>query len=100
MLADNISVTEIGKRLYITQPAISQRIAKIRNVTGVCVAIRIGRHMKVTQQGMILAIGARQALLALLRSLPDPFTHTGSDGLVHYILSKRSDWTAYECHDA
>ena len=100
MLADGISVTDIGKRLFITQPAISQRLSKIRNLTGVCPAIKIGRNMKVTSQGMILAVGAKEALLILLRSLPDPFTHSGSDTLVHYILSKRGDWAAYESHDA
>lgn len=100
MLADGVSVTDIGKRLFITQPAISQRLSKIRNLTGVCPAIKIGRNMKVTSQGMILAVGAKEALLILLRSLPDPFTHSGSDGLVHYILSKRGDWAAYESHDA
>ena len=100
MLADGISVTDIGKRLYLTQPAISQRIAKIRNVTGVCVAYKYARNMKITQQGLIMAAAAKEALLTLLRSLPDPYTHSGSDSLIHYILSKRGDWAAYESHDA
>ena len=100
MLADKISITEIGKRLFLTQPAISQRVAKIRQVTGICVAMKIGRHLKMTQQGMILAVSAKEALITLLRAFPDPFTYGGGDALIHYILSKRSDWAAHESHDA
>lgn len=100
MLADGLSVTETSKRLNLTQPAISQRLAKIRQLTGLCVSIRIGRKMVMTQQGMMLAAGAKESLLTLLRSLPDPFTYRGSDALVHYLLAKRGDWAAYESHDA
>jgi hypothetical protein len=100
MLADGISVTDIGKRLHLTQPAISQRLVKIRNMTGVCIAYKSGRNMRMTSNGLVLAVGAKEALLTLLRSLPDPFTHIGSDALVHYLFSKRGDWAAYESHDA
>lgn len=100
MIDDCISVTEIAKKLYLTQPAVSQRLAKIRNLTGVCVAMKIGRGMMVTSQGKMLCLAAKEALLILLRSLPDAFTYRGGDILVHYILSKRGDWAADECHDA
>jgi len=100
MLADKISVTDIGKRMHLTQPAISQRLAKIRNMTGVCIAYKSGRSMRMTSNGLILAVGAKEALLTLMRSLPDPFSHVRSDALVHYLLSKRGDWAAYESHDA
>lgn len=100
MMADGISVTEIGKKMHLTQPAISQRLSKIRNITGVLVAYRSGKFMKMTSNGLVLAVGAKEALLTLLRSLPDPFTHVGGDPLVHYLLSKRGDWAAHERHDA
>ena len=100
MMGDGISVTEIGKKMHLTQPAISQRLAKIRNLTGVCVAYRANKYMKMTSNGLVLAVGAKEALLTLLRSLPDPFTHVGGDPLVHYLLSKRGDWAAHERHDA
>lgn len=100
MMADGISVTDIAKRLYLTQPAVSQRLAKIRNMTGVCIAYRSGRTMKMTSNGLVLAVGAKEALLTLLRSLPDPFSHVGSDALVHYLLAKRADWATHKSHDA
>ena len=100
MMADGISVTEIGKRMHLTQPAISQRLSKIRNLTGVCVAYRAKKHMTMTANGLVLAVGAKEALLTLLRSLPDPFSHGRSDSLVHYLFSKRGDWAAHERHDA
>lgn len=100
MMADDISVTDIGKRLHLTQPAISQRLSKIRNVTGVCIAYRTGRKMKMTANGLVLAVGAKESLLTLLRSLPDPFSHVRSDALVHYILSKSGDWATHKRHDA
>ena len=100
MMADGLSVTEIAKKLHLTQPAISQRLAKIRNLTGVCVSYRASRTLKMTSNGLVLAVGAKEALLTLLRSLPDPFTHVGSDPLVHYLLSKRGDWAAHKRQDA
>jgi len=100
MMADGISVTDIGKRMHLTQPAISQRLSKIRNLTGVCVAYRAKKYMAMTANGLVLAVGAKEALLTLLRSLPDAFSHGRSDSLVHYLLSKRGDWAAHERHDA
>lgn len=100
MMADEISVTDIGKRLHLTQPAISQRLSKIRNLTGVCVAYRGKKKMVMTANGLVLACGAKEALLTLLRSLPDPFTHVRSDTLVHYLFSKSGDWAAYKRQDA
>lgn len=100
MLLDGKTVTETAKMLHLTQPAVSLRLAKIRTLTGVCVAIKVGKKMIMTSSGKVLAIGAREALFTLLRSLPDAFTYRGGDILVHYILSKRGDWAADECHDA
>lgn len=100
MLDDGISVTEIGKRLYLTQPAISQRIAKIRRITEANPAMRINKTVKMTANGKIMAIGALDALTALLRSLPNPFSQTRSDALVHYIFAKASDRAAHKRDDA
>lgn len=100
MLEDDVSVTDIARKLCLTQPAVSQRIAKIRNLTGVCPAIKTGRKLTITSQGKILCLAAKEALFILLRSLPDAFTYGGSDALVHYIFSKRGDWAAHESHDA
>lgn len=100
MLGDGLPVKDIAAKLNITQPAVSQRLVKIRTFTFVCPAIRCGRTIKITQAGEVLARGAKEALIILLRSLPDPFTYRGSDTLVHYVLSKRSDWAANEGYDA
>jgi len=96
MLGDDISVTEIGKRLNITQPAVSQRITKIKNITEINPVMRFSRHLKMTSAGKTLAEAALQALDALLRSLPDPFSNGRSDTLIHYIFAKASDRPANE----
>lgn len=96
MLGDDISVTEIGKRLNITQPAVSQRITKIKNITEINPVMRFSRHLKMTSAGKKLAQAALQALDALLRSLPDPLSNGRSNPLVHYIFAKAGDRPANE----
>lgn len=100
MLADGISVTEIGKRLFLTQPAISQRIVKIRRCLELAPTMKINRGLIMTQAGKVLATGALEALIILLRSLPDPLSHGRSNTLVHYVLSKRSDWATDKRYDS
>lgn len=100
MLGDDISVTEIGKRLNITQPAVSQRITKIKSITEINPVMRFSRHLKMTSAGKTLAKAALQALNALLRSLPDPFSNGRGDTLVHYIFAKASDRPANEGDNA
>lgn len=92
MIGDNITISDIGRSLNITQPAVSQRLVKIRQFTKVCPAIRInGRYLQLTTQGKLLSAAAAKALLCLLRGLPDPFENIGDERLVKYILSKESD---------
>jgi DNA-binding transcriptional LysR family regulator len=100
LLIDEISVTEIGDKLNLTQPAITQRLGKMRRLLGFAITIRIGRSVRLTSHGLPVAMAAREALIILLRSLPDGFSDWRRNVLVHYILSKRGDRCANESYDS
>jgi DNA-binding transcriptional LysR family regulator len=100
LLIDEISVTEIGDKLNLTQPAITQRLGKMRRLLGFAITIRIGRGVRLTSHGLPVAMAARESLIILLRSLPDGFGEWRRNVLVHYILSKRGDRCANESYDS
>lgn len=100
LLIDEISVTEIGHKLNLTQPAITQRLGKMRRLLGFAIVIRIGRGVRLTSHGLSVAMAARESLIILLRSLPDSFSDWRRNVLVHYILSKRSDRCTNESYDS
>lgn len=100
MLLDEISVTNIGKKIHLTQPAITQRLTKMRRLIGFAVTIRVGNKVKLTQNGLGLAYAAREALILLLRSIPDSLGNGGSNVLVHYFLSKRGDRATNKNYDS
>lgn len=93
MIADDISVSDIGRSLNLTQPAISQRLVKIRQFTGVLPAMRTnGRYLRPTTQGRILSKAATIALIFLIRAIPEAFDNIADERLVRYILSKEGDF--------
>lgn len=100
LLIDEFQVTEIGHKLNLTQPAITQRLSKMRRLLGFAVTIRIGRSVKLTSHGLPVAMAAREALIFLLRSLPDSISDWRRNVLVHYLLSKRSDRCTNESYDS
>jgi len=100
LMLDNLSVTDIGKKIYLTQPAVTMRIAKMRRFLGFSLTIKLGRHLKLTQKGLPVALAARESLIMILRSLPDALSDWGSNSLVHHILSKRGDRCTNESYDA
>jgi DNA-binding transcriptional LysR family regulator len=100
MLIDGISVTGIGEKINLTQPAITQRLGKMRRLLGFAITIRVGQSVKLTNHGLPVAMAAREALIILLRSLPDSFSDWRRDVLVHYVLSKRGDRCANESYDS
>jgi DNA-binding transcriptional LysR family regulator len=100
LLIDGISVTGIGEKINLTQPAITQRLGKMRRLLGFAITIRVGQSVKLTSHGLPVAMAAREALIILLRSLPDSFSDWRRDVLVHYVLSKRGDRCANESYDS
>lgn len=100
MLLDNFQVTEIGHKLHLTQPAITQRLGKIRRCLGFSPTIKIGRYVRLTNNGLPVAIAAKESLKFLLSALPDTLSDWRSDVLVHYILGKCGDRTADESYNA
>lgn len=100
LLIDKIPVTEVAKRLNLTQPAITQRLGKMRRVLGFAIVIRLGRGVRLTNHGLSVAIAARESLIILLRSLPDCFSDWRRNVLVNYVLSKRGDRGTNESYDS
>ena len=100
LLLDDISVTDIGKKIFLTQPAITQRLTKMRRLVGFAITIRAGNRLKLTQNGLSLCYAAREALIILLRSLPDHLGDGRGNVLVHYLLSKRGDRCTNESYDS
>jgi DNA-binding transcriptional LysR family regulator len=100
LLGSGVSVTEIGRKLHITQPAISQRLAKMKDFLGVPLVIRSGRGVVLTAYGRFLSNSAKDILLILIRSLPDPSGDRRCDSLIHDMFGKTCDRTANERNDA
>jgi DNA-binding transcriptional LysR family regulator len=100
LLIDGISVTGIGEKINLTQPAITQRLGKMRRLLGFAITIRVGQSVKLTNHGLPVAMAAREALIILLRSLPDSFSDWRRDVLVDYVLSKRGNRSTDERYDS
>jgi hypothetical protein len=100
LLIDKHSVTHIGTKLNLTQPAITQRLGKMRRCLGFALTIRLGRHIALTQNGLAFAIAARESLIILLCSLPDSFSDWRRHVLVNEVLSKRGDWATHKSYQS
>lgn len=91
MLLDQYTITQIAQNVHLTQPAITQRLSKMRRILGFAVTIRAGRNIVLTQAGLPVALAARECLIILLRSLPDGLGDWRRHVLVDYVLSKAGD---------
>ena len=100
LLGSGITVTEIGRRLHITQPAISQRLAKMKNFLGQEIVMRKSRGVVLTPYGRLISNSAKDIVLILIRSLPNPSSDRRCDTLIHDMFGKACDWTANERNDA
>jgi len=61
-VADTTSFTEASERLFLTQPAVSKRIAALEEELGATLFDRIGRSITLTEAGQTLLPRARQIL--------------------------------------
>ena len=66
-VADTDSFTAAGEQLFLTQPAISKRIAQLEEQLGARLFDRIGRQIHLTEAGQALLPRAR----AVLREMED-----------------------------
>jgi DNA-binding transcriptional LysR family regulator len=80
LLLEERSVTRAAARLHITQPSLSARLARLRDLLGDPLLVPSGRHLVPTARAMAMAGGLRRALEQLeatLASTPfDPATST------------------------
>lgn len=64
-VAENGSFSIAAERLFLTQPAISKRIAQLEQQLGTRLFDRVGRRIRLTEAGRALLPRARQVLLDL-----------------------------------
>lgn len=64
-VADEASFSRAAERLFVTQPAISKRIAGLEEDLGVALFDRLGRQLNLTEAGATLLISARRILADL-----------------------------------
>ena len=64
-LADELHFGRAAQRLYISQPALSQQIARLERDLGVQLFVRAGRTIRLTPAGLEFLAGAHRALDAL-----------------------------------
>jgi len=67
-VADEASFSRAAERLFVTQPAISKRIAALEEELGVALFDRLGRQLTLTEAGSILLVSARRILSDLSTS--------------------------------
>ena len=64
-VADEASFSRAAERLFVTQPAISKRIAGLEEDLGVALFDRLGRQLSLTEAGAALLVSARRILADL-----------------------------------
>ncbi|WP_457668936.1 LysR family transcriptional regulator [Thiolapillus sp.] len=62
-VADSGSFSAAAQQLYLTQPAVSKRLAALEAELGIKLFDRIGRHVRLTHAGEVLLPKAREILL-------------------------------------
>ncbi|HEX4334884.1 MAG TPA: LysR family transcriptional regulator [Polyangiaceae bacterium] len=87
------SVTEAAGRLYVTQPAVSAALGRLRLAVGGPLFAREGRGLALTARGERLLAQARPALESLVASAlsPVPFDAMSSERTIRLGLSDSGD---------
>jgi DNA-binding transcriptional LysR family regulator len=70
-VAESGSFSTAAERLFITQPAVSKRIAQLEQQLGTRLFDRVGRRIRLTEAGEALLPRARQVLRRFSREYPD-----------------------------
>ena len=92
-VADSGSVTKAAARLYLTQPAVSASLRRLRTAIGASVFVRQGRGLALTARGERLASEVRPHLQALVAASLSPprFDPKTSDRVVRLGLSDSNE---------
>ena len=69
-VAESGSFSTAAERLFLTQPAVSKRIAQLEQQLGTRLFDRVGRRIRLTEAGEALLPRARQGLLDLEDAFP------------------------------
>jgi DNA-binding transcriptional LysR family regulator len=64
-LHEGLSVTSVGHKLGLSQPAITQRIRKMEDVFSIKLLVKEGRGVKLSPEGRTIALKAISALAIL-----------------------------------
>ena len=62
VLAETRSFIAAAKQLHMTQPGVSQHLAKLEDYLGQALVVREGRHFELTPRGKMVLINARNLL--------------------------------------
>jgi DNA-binding transcriptional LysR family regulator len=73
---EGMSVTDVAKRLKLTQPAVTQRLRKMEDAFGHKIIERKGRGVQLTTFGRGISERATLALSALSGDMPPPVADT------------------------
>jgi DNA-binding transcriptional LysR family regulator len=65
IVSENSSFSKAAEKLFITQPAVSKRIASLEQELGVKLFDRIGKSVQITEAGTALLISAKRILAEL-----------------------------------
>ena len=90
-VAETGSFSQTSEQLFLTQPAISKRIAALEKELGTRLFDRIGRHVDLTEAGTALLPRARQILMQVedsrraISNLTGQITGKLSIGTSHHI---------------
>lgn len=69
-MQDGMTVTQTGKALNVTQPAISQRIKKMEDMLGFKILRSNGKSKTLTLEASAMAYACKSALESICRALP------------------------------
>lgn len=62
LLSTGIPVSEVAKAMHVTQPAVSQRLKKMNDHLPFKIQIKVGRFVKMTEKGKLLAEAAKSCV--------------------------------------
>jgi LysR family transcriptional activator of mexEF-oprN operon len=93
VVAEARSVTAAADRLYLTQPAVSAALRRLRAAVGAPLFVRAGRGLELTARGKRLLEGARPHLSALVEAALSPvgFDPKTSERVVRIGLSDSNE---------
>lgn len=94
VVADAGTVTEGARRLYLTQPAVSAALRRLREAVGAPLFVRSGRGLALSTRGLRLLEGVRPHLEALVSATraPPAFDPRTSDRILRLGLSDANEF--------